>query len=387
MDFALSDEQKMIYQYGENLAKDFDRQYWMDCADASRFPEEMYKKVAEDGFVGLMVPEAYGGASLGMFEMGLFNEGLSEQGTPLLSLVIGATMCLGAISKHGTEEQKQFYLPPSCRGETRFCFGITESDAGTNTIRINTVAKPQPNGRFKLSGGKTFITDAKESDYMLLVTRTTPHTEVKRKTEGFTLFIVDTKAKGIEMQPIDLSVPIPEVQYQMFFDEVDLGPEQVLGEVGKGFEVLFDSLNPERILVGSICVGLGRYALSRAVEYASERTVFKGPIGAYQALQHPLARAKTDLEAASLLTHKAACLFDQGKPCAGEANMAKLAASEACVNAVDAALQCFGGNGYTKEYGIFDLYPIARLMKTIPFNNEMVLNYIGEHVMGLPRSY
>ena len=218
-----------------------------------------------------------------------FNEGLSEQGTPLLSLVIGATMCLGAISKHGTEEQKQQYLPPSCRGETRFCFGITEADAGTNTIRINTIAAPQPNGRFKLNGSKTYITDAKESDYMLLVTRTTPHAEAKRKTEGFTLFIVDTKAKGIEMQPIDMSVPIPEIQYQIFFDDVDLGPEQVLGEVDKGFEVLFDSLNPERILVGSICVGLGRYALARAVEYASERSVFKGPIGAYQALQHPLA--------------------------------------------------------------------------------------------------
>lgn len=387
MDFALSDEQKMIHQYGENIAKDFGREYWMECADAPRFPEEMYKKVAEDGFVGLMVPEAYGGAGLGMFEMGLFNEGLSEQGTPLLSLVIGATMCLGAISKHGTEEQKQYYLPPSCRGDTRFCFGITESDAGTNTIRINTVAKPQADGRFKLNGGKTFITDARESDYMLLVTRTTPYAEAKSKTDGFTLFIVDTKAKGIEMQPIDMSVPIPELQYQVFFDDVDLGPEQVLGEVGKGFEVLFDSLNPERILVGSICVGLGRYALSRAVEYASERTVFKGPIGAYQALQHPLAKAKTELETASLLTHKAAWLFDQGKPCAGEANMSKLAASEACVNAVDAALQCFGGNGYTKEYGIFDLYPIARLMKTIPFNNEMVLNYIGERVLGLPRSY
>ncbi len=387
MDFQLSDEQKMIYEYGQNLAKTYDRKYWMECAEAAKFPEEMYKKVADDGFVGLMVPEAYGGAGLGMQEMALFNEGLSEQGTPLLSLVIGATMGLSLLGKYGTEEQKQTYLPPATRGETRFCFGITESDAGTNTIRINTVAKPQPDGRFKLNGGKTFITDALESDYMLLVTRTTPHTEVKRKTDGFTLFIVDTKSVGIEMQPIPISVLIPEMQYQVFFDDVELGPEHILGELDRGFDILFDALNPERILVGAICSGLGRYALGRAVEYANERTVFDGPIGAYQALQHPLARAKTEIELASLLTRKAAWMFDQEMACGGESNMAKFAASEACVNAVDASLQCFGGNGYTKEYGIFDLFPIARLMKTIPFNNEMVLNYIGEHVMGLPRSY
>ncbi|MGK2914267.1 MAG: acyl-CoA dehydrogenase family protein [Porticoccaceae bacterium] len=387
MDFNLSNEQKMIYEYGASLVKSYDRAYWVDCAEKARFPEEMYAHVAKDGFVGLMVPEAYGGAGLGMTEMALFNEGLSEQGTPLLSLVVGATMGLSMIGSFGTEAQKQQYLPSACAGDTRFCFAITEPDAGTNSIRISTIAKPLANGRFQLNGRKTYITDAKESDYMLLVARTTPHTEVKRKTDGFTLFLVDTKAPGIEMHPIPISVKIPEVQYQIFFDNVDLGPEHVLGEVGKGFELLFQTLNPERILVGSICAGLGRYVLGRAVEYASERIVFKGPIGAYQALQHPLARAKTEIEMASLMARKAAWLFDQGQPCGAEANMAKFAGSEACVHAVDASLQCFGGNGYTKEYGIFDLYPVARLMKTIPFNNEMVLNYIGEHVMGLPRSY
>lgn len=387
MDFNLSDEQKMIYEYGRSLVKSYDRKYWLECAENARFPEAMYKQVATDGFVGTMVPEAYGGAGLGMTEMALFNEGLAEQGTPLLSLVVGATMGLSMIGAHGTEQQKQRYLPPACAGETRFCFGITEPDAGTNSIRITTIARPLANGRFSLTGRKTYITDARESDYILLVTRTTPHTEVKRKTDGFTLFIVDTRSPGIEMHPIAIGVKIPEVQYQIFFDNVDLGPEHVLGEVGKGFDLLFQTLNPERILVGSICAGLGRYALTRAVEYASERVVFSGPIGAYQGLQHPLARAKTEIETASLMARKAAWLFDRGEPCGAEANMAKFAGSEACVNAVDAALQCFGGNGYTKEYGIFDLYPVARLMKTIPFNNEMVLNYIGEHVMGLPRSY
>ena len=220
-----------------------------------------------------------------------------------------------------------------------------------------------------------------------MVTRTTPHTEVKRKTDGFTLFIVDTKAKGVEMHPIPVSVPLPEVQYQVFFDDVDLGPENVLGEVGKGFEILFECLNPERILVGAIGCGIGRYAMGRAVEYANERVVFNGPIGAYQALQHPLAKAKTEIELASLMTRKAAWLFDHDLPCGAESNMAKYAAAEASIHAVDASLQCFGGNGFTKEYGIFDIYPMARLFKTAPLNSEMVLNYIGEHVMGLPRSY
>jgi len=387
MDFNLSTEQQMIYDYGKSLSKTYDRKYWMEHAERSAFPEAMYKQVADDGFVGIMVPEAHGGAGLGMLDMALFLEGLSDEGIPLLSMVIGATMCLSLISSHGTEEQKQKYLPPACAGDTRFCFAITEPDAGTNTIRLATIAAATPEGRFKLNGKKTYITDARESDYAVVVTRTTPLADVKRKTDGFTLFVVDTKAKGIEMHPIPVSVTIPETQYQVFFDDVDLGPEHVIGEVGKGFEILFESLNPERILVGSICSGLGRFAMDKAVAYASERSVFNGPIGAYQALQHPLAKAKTDIELASLMSRKAAWLFDQGLPCGAESNMAKYAASEAAIRAVDASLQCFGGNGFTKEYGIFDIYPLVRLCKTIPLNNEMVLNFIGEHVLGMPRSY
>ncbi len=319
--------------------------------------------------------------------MDLFLEGLSEQGIPLLSLVIGATMSLGPIGDYGTEEQKQRYLPDACGGKTRFCFAITEPGAGTNTIRATTIARPTGDGGFKLNGEKTYITDFKESDYALVVARTTPHTEVERKTDGFTLFIVDTKAPGVEAHPIPVSIPIPEIQYQVFFDDVELGPEHVLGEVGKGFDILFESLNPERVLVGAICTGVGRYAMDRAVEYANERTVFNGPIGAYQALQHPLAKAKTEIELASLMTRKAAWLFDRREACGAESNMAKYASAEAALHAVDASLQCFGGNGFTKEYGIFDIYPMVRLFKTAPLNSEMILNYIGEYVLGLPRSY
>ncbi len=387
MDFELSHEQQMIYQYGENLLKDFCRDYWVDCAERHEFPTDMYKKVARDGFVGIMVPEVDGGAGLGMMEMVLLQEGLSNMGIPLQSLVVGATMSLGPIGKHGTVEQKQKYLPPGCVGDIRFCFAITEPDAGTNTMRTSTMLTESSNGGYKLNGRKTFITDAEGSDYMLVVARNIHHSEAARKTDGFTIVIVSTRAPGIEMHPIEVSIPLPEKQYQIFFDDVEVAATDVLGDVGKGFDILFESLNPERMILAAMCCGMGRYAMGRAIEYANDRVVFDRPIGAYQALQHPLAKAKTEVELASLMTRKAAWLFDNGQRCGEEANMAKLAASCAAVNAIDASLQCFGGNGFTREYGIFDLYPFARLLKTAPLNNEMVLNFIAERGMGLPRSY
>lgn len=387
MDFDLSHEQRQILEYGDAVAQKFGRKYWMDCAEKHVFPEALYQQIADDGFVGTMVPEEFGGAGQGMVEMHLFLEGLSNNGIPLLNLVVGATMSLGFIAKYGTPAQKSRYLPDACSGKTRFCFAITEPDAGSNTIRTKTIATKRGN-RFSLNGQKTFITDADGSDFALVVARTTAHTDVQRKTEGFTLFVVDLKAKGVEKQYIPVSIPAPETQWQLFFDDVDLGPEDVVGEIDKGFSILFKSLNPERILVGSICCGLGRYALNRAVAYTRERKVFNDvPIGAYQGLQHPLASARTDIEIASLMTLKAAWIFDQGREAGEFANMAKLAAADAAIKAVDIAIQCHGGNGFTKEYGIFDLYPMVRLLKTAPLNREMILNYIGEHVMGLPRSY
>jgi len=387
MDFALNYEQQMIYEYGGNLLKQFGREYWLECAEKREFPSLMYQQVAKDGFVGIMVPEQWGGAGLGMLEMVLLQEGLANKGIPLQSLVVGATMSLGPIGEHGTAEQKQKYLPAGCAGDIRFCFAITEPDAGTNTIRASTMLREDGRGGYTLNGRKTFITDAADADYMLVVARNVAHGEVKRKTDGFTIVIVDTRAPGIEMHAIDLSIPLPEKQYQIFFDDVAVAATDILGELGKGFDILFESLNPERLILAAMCCGMGRYALDRAVEYANERVVFNGPIGAYQALQHPLARSKAEIEMASLMTRKGACLFDRRLPCGEEANMAKLGASTAATNAIDASLQCFGGNGFTREYGIFDLYPFARLLKVAPLNNEMVLNNIAERGMGLPRSY
>ncbi|MCG2635043.1 MAG: acyl-CoA/acyl-ACP dehydrogenase [Gammaproteobacteria bacterium] len=386
MDFDLSEEQQLIYQYGDQLAQRFDRKYWMENAATHRFPTEMFQQIADDGFLGVMVPESYGGAGLGLFEMTLFMEGLANNGIPLLSLVVSSTMSLPLIARYGTEEQKQRYLPDLCAGRTKFCFAITEPGAGSNTPEITTIARKSGAG-YLLSGQKTFITDANDADFALVVTRTTPRSEVTRKTDGFTLFLVDLKAPGVDRAEIDIRVPMPESQWQLFFDDVQLTEADALGEFGRGFDILFDTLNPERIVVAAICSGLGRYALGRAVEYACEREVFSGPIGAYQGLQHPLAESKALLEAASLMTLKAAWCFDHNRPTGEAANTAKLTAADAGIKAVDASIQCFGGNGFTGDYGIYEIYPMVRLLKTAPVSREMILNYIGEKVLGLPRSY
>ncbi|MDE0942568.1 MAG: acyl-CoA/acyl-ACP dehydrogenase [Alphaproteobacteria bacterium] len=386
MDFTLSPEQQMIYEYGANVAQKYDHRYWLENARKNKFPDELWHQTAEDGFVGLMIDEAYGGGGLGLLEMALLIEGMSNNGLPLLMYVVGPTMALGHINMHGTEAQKTRYLPDAASGKSIFCFAITESNAGSNSMRMQTVAKPDGD-RFKMNGSKTFITGANVSDYAVVVARTTPHDQVKRKTDGFTVFIVDLKAKGVDMHALSMSVVNPEEQFTLFFDDVDLGPEDVLGEVGKGFKILFDLLNPERVTTAAMACGVGRFALERAVEYTSDRVVFNGPIGAYQGVQHPLAAAKTQIELSSLMMRKAAVQFDLGEEAGPASNMAKYAAAEAGILAVDAALQAHGGNGFTHEYGMYDYYSMVRLLRTAPINRELILNYIGEKVMGMPRSY
>ncbi len=386
MDFDLNDEQRQIYEYGDQLSQKFSHEKWLEHARKKEFPQELFDLIAEDGFLGMMVPEEHGGAGLGMLEMALFMEGIANNGIPLLMMVVGPCMSLSHIASHGTEFHKTELLPAACRGEIQFCFAITEPGAGSNSMKISTVAKAKGN-RFSLSGEKTFITGADISDYCLVVARTTPHDQVEKKTDGFTLFAVDLKAKGVDMQQVKIAMPMPEKQWTLFFDEVDLGPDDVVGEIGKGFDILFDSLNPERILVGAISSGIGRFALKKAVKYASERVVFDQPIGAHQGVQHPLARAHTAVETASLMMRRAAWEIDQGHSAGASSNMAKHAASEAGIEAVEAALQAHGGSGFTEDTGIYELYPLARLLRTAPVNRELCLSFIGNKVMGLPRSY
>jgi len=387
MDFELSDEQRMILDYGSKLAESFDRKQWLDFARRHEFPEHIWRQMGEDGFLGLMVPEEYGGAGLGMMEMSLLMEGMADHGIPMQHLVVGPTMCLAHLARHGTEEQKQRYLPPACAGKEVWCFAITEPTAGSNSMKITTLAKSADDGDFRLNGQKVFITGSDVADYAMVVARTTPFQDAAKKTDGFTLFIVNLNAPGVTRQPMDMSIVIPERQCEIFFEDVALTKADVIGEVDKGFSILFDTLNPERIILAAMLIGLGRYAIGQAVEYACERQVFDAPIGSYQGLQHPLAEAKTEIEVATLMTYKAAWAFDNDRPAAEYSNMAKYYAAEAAIHAVDTAVQCFGGNAYTHEYGIFDLYPFVRMLRTAPLNREMLLNYIGEKVLGLPRSY
>lgn len=388
MDFALTEEQKMIYEYGNRIAERFDHQYWRTYADKAELPQALFQQLAEDGFLGVMVPEEYGGAGLGMMEMLLLIEGLANNGVPLLNLIVGPTMTMGLLAKHGSEEMKRRFLPPGCRGELKYCFAITEPNAGSNTMEITTYARPDGKGGFLLSGQKVFITDADVADYALVVTRTKPRQEVQKKTDGFTLFMVDLKQKGVSKTLIPIAFPLPETQWQLFFDDVPLSRDDVVGEVDEGFRILFDTLNPERITLAGLCAGIGRFALKRAVQYANERRVFNNtPIGAYQGVQHPLAIAHTEIELAALMARKAAWAFDAGLAAGEYSNMAKYAAAEAAIHAVDHTIQCFGGNGFTKEYGVYDLYGMVRLLRTAPINREMILNYLAEHILGLPRSY
>ncbi|MBV1903627.1 MAG: acyl-CoA/acyl-ACP dehydrogenase [Marinosulfonomonas sp.] len=386
MDFTLNDEQRQIYEYGGQLAQSFDNTYWLEHARQHTFPREMFQQIANDGFLGMMVPEEYGGTGLGMTEMMLFMEGTANYGIPLLMMVVGPCMSLSHLSKHGTEFHKKELLPAACKGDIQFCFAITEPGAGSNSIKTKTMAKRNGN-RFSLSGEKTFITGADVSDYCLVVARTTPHDQVSRRTDGFTLFAVDLKKKGVDKQRVKISIPLPEEQWTLFFDEVDLGPEDVVGHIDEGFNILFDTLNPERIILSGLCCGLGRFALNKAVEYANERVVFGQPIGAHQGVQHPMAKAHTNIEMASLMGRRAAWEFDTGQPAGASANMAKYAAAEAGIEAVDAALQAHGGAGFTEDTGVYEMYPLMRLLRTAPVNRELCLSFIGEKVMGLPKSY
>ena len=389
MDFNLSTEQSMIYEYGAKLASKFDSKYFLENARAHRFPKELWKQIGDDGFLGTIVDPEHGGAGQGLMEFTLLVEGMANNGLPLFMMIPGPGMIMHVISKMGNESQRAL-LPAACAGDINFCACITEANAGSNTMRTATVARPNGNKGWLINGSKTWITGVDVSDYAMVVTRTTALGEVKRKTDGFTIFLVDLKKKGISFNPISLGVVVPELQFTVFFDDVEVGPEDVIGEVDRGADVLFNELDTERIAIAGITAGLGRYAIGRAAAYSSDRVVFNAPIGSHQAVQHPLAAAKVQIEMASLLTRQAAWKYDQGvemRTVGQIGNMAKYASAEACVQAVEASLMAHGGNGFTQEYGIYDYYSIARAFRTIPINRDLLLSFIGEHVLEMPRSY
>ncbi|CAL9528137.1 acyl-CoA dehydrogenase family protein [Streptomyces sp. Tu 3180] len=346
-----------------------------------------WQEAAELGYIGVNLPEAYGGGGGGITELSLVLEEMGAAGNPLLMMIVSPAICGTVISRFGTEVQKREWLPALADGSRLMAFGITEPDAGSNSHRITTTARRDPDtGDWLLTGRKVFVSGVDIADATLVVGRTEDARTGRLKP---CLFIVPRDAEGFRRRPIDMELNAVEKQFELTLDDVRLPAGALVGDEDAGLLQLFAGLNPERIMTAAFAIGMGRHALARAVEYARDRTVWDAPIGAHQAIAHPLAQAHIDLELARLMMQKAARLYDAGDDTgAGEAaNMAKYAAAEACVRAVDQAVHTLGGNGLTREFGLASLITAARVSRIAPVSREMILNYVSHQTLGLPKSY
>jgi alkylation response protein AidB-like acyl-CoA dehydrogenase len=384
MPLVPSDEERSIREAVRGVCDKFGPGYSRKQYEAGETTGELWDALAEKGFVGANIPEEWGGGGLGMAGLNAVAEEVSASGQATLLLVVSSAMAGSILARHGTEEQNDRWLRGIAAGTTKLAFAITEPDAGTNSHNIRTELRKDGDG-YRLSGQKVYISAVEEADAILVVARFRRESGELGKP---CLCIVDVDAEGVSRDAIPMPYLGPDKQWQVFFEDVRLEADRLVGGEEGGLGPVFDGLNPERIIIAALAVGTGRLALEKAVAYANERKVWDAPIGTHQAVSHPLAKAKVELELAKLMTQKAAVLFDSGSPSTGEAaNMAKYSAAEAAVHCVDAAIQTHGGNGLALEYGISDLWWSARLMKIAPVSAEMILNHIAQHSLGLPRSY
>jgi acyl-CoA dehydrogenase len=384
MDFELPDEIDDIRSAVRQLCADFPDEYWRST-EPDRYPEEFVRALTEHGWLAALIPEEYGGGGLGLLAAGVILEEISASGANA-GACHAQMYVMGALLRHGSDEQKQRWLPPIAAGELRLqAFGVTEPAAGSDTPSIRTRAT-RIDGGYRIDGQKIWTSRIEHSDLMLLLARTTPADQVQKRTDGLSLFLIDLReAKGIDIQPI--KTMINHSTTEVFLDGVEVPADALVGEEGKGFKHVLTGMNAERILIAAECIGDGRFFVERASAYAREREVFGRPIGANQGVQFPLARAHTALVAADLVRYKAAWLYERGRPCGAEANMAKLLASEASWAAANACLDTHGGFGFAQEYDIERKFRETRLYQVAPINNNLVLAYVGQHVLGLPRSY
>jgi acyl-CoA dehydrogenase len=379
MDFALSEEQSRIREAIAKLCSGFPDEYWLERDRKGGFPADFHQAMARDGWLGIAMPEQYGGAGLGITEAAVMMQAIAESGAGFsgASAVHMNIFGLNPVVVFGTEEQKRRMLPPLIRGEQRACFAVTEPNTGLNTRKIKTHAEKRGE-RYLVSGQKVWISTAQVAEKVLLLATT---------SAGLTLFYTDLDRRHVEVREIDKMGRHAVDSNQVFFDALPVPETDRIGDEGKGFEYILHGMNPERILIAAELVGLGRCAVNRAAAYAKERVVFDRPIGKNQAIQHPLAANWMALEAADLMAFKAATLYDAGKPCGAEANAAKYLAGEACFDACQQAVMTHGGFGYAREYHVERYLRESFVGRIAPVSRELILCYIAERVLGLPKSY
>jgi alkylation response protein AidB-like acyl-CoA dehydrogenase len=384
MDFQETHEQKLLRETVRRIAASYGHAYYAGKARSGGKADELWREVARAGLVGLSIPEAFGGGGLGILELAIVCEELAVHGCPLLMLAVSPAICGSILARFGTEEQKKRWLPGIAGGETRMAFAITEPDAGSNSHNLSTTAT-RDGEAFRLRGAKHYISFTDEADTILVVARSGHDPRTGRGR--LSLFVVDARAKGLSHTLIPVEIVAPEKQYALFFDDVLVPADRLVGGEGDGLKQVFAGLNPERIAGAAIGNGIGLYALGKAAAYANQRKVWGVPIGAHQGLAHPLAKSKVEVELARLMTWKAAWLYDHGQDAGEAANMAKYAAAEAALGALDQAIQTHGGNGLSSEFGLADMWFGLRLLRTAPVSREMILNFVAERSLGLPRSY
>jgi acyl-CoA dehydrogenase len=387
MSFALTDDQKALKAAVAELCKQYSPAYWQELDAKREYPDALVNDLTKAGYLAVLIPQEYGGAGLGIMEGALILEEINRSGGNA-GACHAQMYIMGTVLRHGSDQQKNTYLPKIATGELRLqAFGVTEPNAGSDTTKLQTTAL-RKGDKYVVNGQKMFISRVLQSDLMLLLARTTPVEQVKKKTDGLSVFLIDIrhlKGKGLEVRP--LKMMMNHSTNALFFDNMEIPADSLIGQEGKGFSYILDGMNAERILVASDSLGDARWFIEKAVAYSTQRVIFGKPIGANQGVQFPIAKAHMAIEAADLMRTKAAKMFDAGIPCGPEANMAKYLASEAAIEAGNACIDCHGGYGFAEEYDIERKFRESRLYRAAPINNNLVMAYVGEHVLGMPRSY
>ncbi|KIL45147.1 acyl-CoA dehydrogenase family protein [Jeotgalibacillus soli] len=386
MTVTMKEEVELIRKSVRSLCKKFPEDYWKEVDEKHEYPEKFIKALTEEGWLSVLIPEEYGGAGLGMEEAGVILEEINRSGGNA-GAGHAQMYTMGAVLRHGNEDQKNRYLPKIASGELRLqAFGITEPTAGSDTTSIITTAE-RKGDKYVVNGQKIWTSRARYSDLMLLLARTTPKDKVAKKTDGLSLFILDMNDQKDRITIRDIDTMINHATTEVFFENVEIPVKNLIGEEGKGFRYVLSGMNAERILIASESIGDGLYFVDKSVQYANERVVFDRPIGQNQGVQFPISRAYMEIEAAKLMRDKAAQMFDANENCGAEANMAKYLASEATWKAANSAMDTYGGYGFATEYHIERKFREARLFIIAPVTNNLIVSYVSQHVLGLPRSF